>query len=166
MLNWVFFAHGGVGPMQGQSNHFFRYAPLKIPYGIKRYSEETRRLYSVLEDGLSAGDGWLVGGRYSVADINVYPWVRAHTWAGVDVDEFPRLAQWLKDIAARPAVEAGLKVPTSPRNLEGTEQTVYDEIKEWVGKADAEIEAAKESKEAQESNKNKGLNDDKKRKIQ
>lgn len=57
--------------MQGQANHFFRYAPEKIPYGINRYQEETQRLYTVLEDGLNAGTGeWLVGDKYSAADIN------------------------------------------------------------------------------------------------
>ena len=79
--------------MQGQSNHFFRYAPEKMyvsdlvlvlllivamcsPYGIKRYQDETRRLYSVLESRLQERD-YLAGegrGKFSIADINGFPW--------------------------------------------------------------------------------------------
>ncbi|KAL0949761.1 hypothetical protein HGRIS_009800 [Hohenbuehelia grisea] len=76
MLQWIFFAHGGVGPMQGQANHFGRFAPEKVPYAIKRYLDETKRLYGVLEIRLKDRD-WLAGpgkGKYSLADINVIPW--------------------------------------------------------------------------------------------
>ncbi|KAG8916854.1 glutathione S- transferase, nitrogen catabolite repression regulator, partial [Tulasnella sp. 408] len=76
-LQWTFFIHGGIGPMQGQSNHFFRYAPEKIPYAIKRYNDETRRLYSVLESRLSNGREYLAGagkGKFSFADVNGFPW--------------------------------------------------------------------------------------------
>ena len=43
--SWIAWAQGGLGPMQGQANHFFRYAPTKIEYGIKRYQDESARLY-------------------------------------------------------------------------------------------------------------------------
>lgn len=72
MLQWLFFQNAGVGPMQGQANHFYRYAPEKIPYAVERYQNETRRLYSVLEERLKGRD-YLVGkgvGRYSIADIS------------------------------------------------------------------------------------------------
>lgn len=72
-------SQGGVGPMQGQANHFFRYAPEKIEYGITRYQNETKRLYGVYEDHLTGKkDGqkkdWLVGGKYSLADMATQPW--------------------------------------------------------------------------------------------
>lgn len=134
VLNWVFFAHGGVGPMQGQSNHFFRYAPVKIPYGIKRYIEETERLYSVLESGLDSG--YLVGGKFSVADINVFPWVKSHIWAGVDVRKFPKLEKWLYNILDRPATQKGLQVPAPPRNLAGREDETFADVKKWIEQAE------------------------------
>ncbi|WVF73135.1 hypothetical protein IAT40_007954 [Kwoniella sp. CBS 6097] len=123
-LSWIFFAHGGVGPMQGQANHFYRYAPEKIPYGIKRYQEETARLYSVLEDQLKKPEskGWLVGGKFSVADINVFPWVRSYAWAGVDITPFPSVAKWLEAIESRPAVYKGLGVPTRGKKLSKEEE--------------------------------------------
>lgn len=144
-LSWIFWAMGGLGPMQGQANHFFRYAPIKIPYGIKRYTEETARLYSVIEDGLNAGkNGWLVGGKFSIVDINMYGWVRSHAWAGVDTAPFPKLAKWLKEIEARPATVKGLQVPTAPRAADPKEEEqAYKEVAEWVKKADAEIAATK-----------------------
>ncbi|KAI0728770.1 glutathione S-transferase-like protein [Fomitopsis betulina] len=114
-LQWIFFAHGGVGPMQGQSNHFNRYAPEDIPYAKKRYIDETKRLYGVLDIRLSQDRDWLAGpgrGTYSIADINVFPWVRIHAWAKVDnLDEWPNLKAWVERITARPAVQAGIAVP-------------------------------------------------------
>ncbi|KII90912.1 hypothetical protein PLICRDRAFT_63674, partial [Plicaturopsis crispa FD-325 SS-3] len=93
MLQWIFFAHGGVGPMQGQANHFRHSAPEKIPYGEKRYTDETKRLHGVLELRLAAVPReWLVGGKYSVTDINVFPWVRIHTYARIEtLDEWPNV---------------------------------------------------------------------------
>lgn len=79
MLQWLFFAHGGIGPMQGQANHFVKHAPEDIPYAKKRYLDETRRLYGVLEIRLSEDGGrdYLAGqgkGKYSLADIKAAPW--------------------------------------------------------------------------------------------
>ncbi|WRT70402.1 uncharacterized protein IL334_007400 [Kwoniella shivajii] len=124
ILSWIFFAHGGVGPMQGQANHFFRYAPEKIPYGIKRYQEETARLYSVLEDRLKDPEskGYLVGGKFTIADINVFPWVRSYAWAGVDITPFPNVKKWIDTIEARPAVYKGLGVPARGKKLTKEEE--------------------------------------------
>ncbi|KAK4684653.1 GSH-dependent disulfide-bond oxidoreductase, partial [Tremellales sp. Uapishka_1] len=111
-ISWIMFGQGGVGPMQGQANHFFRYAPEKIPYGIKRYQEETQRLYTVIEDGLNAGKGeYLVGDKFSIVDISLFGWVRAHEWAGIDIAPTPKVKAWLERIAARPAVAAGTQIP-------------------------------------------------------
>ncbi|KAG8627538.1 hypothetical protein KVT40_005021 [Elsinoe batatas] len=68
-ISWLTWMQSGVGPIQGQANHFYRYAPEKIPYAINRYQTETKRLYSVLEDRLAKEGDWLVGGKYSIADI-------------------------------------------------------------------------------------------------
>jgi glutathione S-transferase len=114
MTNWIFFIQGGLGPMQGQSNHFFRYAPEKIPYGINRYQEETKRLFSTYDHHLSTGREFLVGegkGKYSYADICTFPWVRIHDWSGVSIEPFPHLAAWMERIAAREGVKAGLDIP-------------------------------------------------------
>jgi glutathione S-transferase len=108
-MQWLMFQMGGIGPMMGQANVFFRYAPEKIPYAIERYQREVRRLLEVL-DGRLADNEYLAGG-YSLADIANFSWVRGHKWAGVEIDGLEHLARWLKLIDARPAVQRGLTVP-------------------------------------------------------
>lgn len=112
MNNWLFFMNAGVGPMQGQANHFTRYAPEKIQYGIERYQNETRRLYRVLDTHLKEGDKqYLVGDKCTIADIAHWGWVAVAAWAGVDIDEFPALKAWEERMLSRPAVEKGRHVP-------------------------------------------------------
>ena len=108
-LQWLMFQMGGIGPMQGQANVFFRYAPEKIDYAINRYQEETARLYRVLDTRLAESE--YLAGDYSIADIATWPWVRIHDWAGVSVDGMPHLQRWIDAIAARPAVQKGIAVP-------------------------------------------------------
>ncbi|THH02147.1 hypothetical protein EW026_g642 [Hermanssonia centrifuga] len=112
-LQWIFFAHGGVGPMQGQANHFNKFAPEKIPYAQKRYTDETKRLYGVLNIRLEERD-WLAGpgkGKYSIADINVLPWVRIHGFSGIEtLDEFPHVKAWVARAGERPGFQAGIVV--------------------------------------------------------
>ncbi|CAE6431923.1 unnamed protein product [Rhizoctonia solani] len=135
-LQWIFFTHGGIGPMQGQANHFYRYAPEKIPYGINRYINETKRLYSVLNDRLTDRE-YLVGpgkGRYGLADINAYPWVRSWSWAGVDsLEAFPNVEAWLKRISERPQVDSGLDVP-EPRSRKALTKEEEEEAAEGARK--------------------------------
>ncbi|KAG0652235.1 Glutathione S-transferase gedE [Hyphodiscus hymeniophilus] len=110
--NWLFFLNAGVGPMQGQANHFSRYAPEHIEYGVKRYTNETRRLYGVLDKQLQKStSGYLVGNKCTIADIAHWGWVTSAGWAGVDIDEFPALKAWDDRMLARPGVEKGRHVP-------------------------------------------------------
>jgi glutathione S-transferase len=118
VIQWLMFQMGGVGPMQGQANVFFRYFPEKIPAAISRYQNETKRLYGVL-DGQLAKHEWLAGD-YSLADIANWAWVRIHGWAGVEIDDLPNLRRWVDAIAARPAVQRGLAVP-QPVDFESAE---------------------------------------------
>ncbi len=111
VLQWLMFQMGGVGPMQGQANVFFRYFPKKLQGAIDRYQHETRRLYEVL-DGQLARHEYLAGD-YSIADIATFPWVKVHEWAGVSLDGLEHLQRWLAAIAQRPAVQRGLNVPAA-----------------------------------------------------
>lgn len=111
-LQWIFFSHGGLAPMEGQAGHFLRLAPEDIPYAIKRYQDETRRLYSVLEERLK-GREWLVGPHYSLADIKAFPWIRTALFS-VEIDvgkEYPNLHNWLRRILDRPKTYKGIGVP-------------------------------------------------------
>lgn len=109
VLQWLMFQMGGIGPMQGQANVFFRYFPEKLQGAIDRYQHETRRLYEVLDTRLQ--DVEFLAGEYSIADIATYPWVRGHEWSGVAVDGLSALQRWMATMEARPAVQRGLLVP-------------------------------------------------------
>lgn len=111
VMQWLMFQMGGLGPMQGQANVFYRYLPEKIQVGIERYQHETRRLYEVLDTRLAASE--YLAGDYSIADIATFPWVRLHEWAGVSIDGLDNLQRWLEVINQRPAVQRGLAVPRS-----------------------------------------------------
>ncbi|TCD62730.1 glutathione S- transferase, nitrogen catabolite repression regulator [Steccherinum ochraceum] len=113
-LQWLFFTHGGIGPMQGQANHFNLYAPEKIPYAINRYLNETKRLYGVLESRLT-GREWLLDTGYGIADIKGWSWVRFAPLVGLDLAEFPNVKAWIDRIEQRPAVQKGIQIPT-PRD--------------------------------------------------
>jgi GST-like protein len=110
VLQWLMFQMGGVGPMMGQANVFFRYAPEKIPYAIERYQRESRRLFEVLERQLQ-GNTYIAGEEYSIADIALHSWVAGHEWSGVRIDGLPALQRWLDLVGARPAVVKGRAVP-------------------------------------------------------
>jgi glutathione S-transferase/GST-like protein len=110
VIQWLMFQMGGIGPMMGQANVFFRYAPEKIPYAIDRYQRECRRLFEVLEGRLKDHD-YLANDEYSIADIANWSWVHTYKWSGVSIDGLPNLKRWLDAIRARPAVEKGRAVP-------------------------------------------------------
>lgn len=149
--NWLFFLNAGVGPMQGQANHFYRYAPEKVPYGINRYQNETRRLFRVLDTHLATStSGYLVGDRCTIADIAHWGWVTAAGWAGVDIEEFPALKAWEEKMLQRPGVEKGRHVPTPHtikevlKDKEATDRHAK-QASEWIQRVQKE-DAAKSSK--------------------
>ncbi|WP_265533027.1 glutathione S-transferase family protein [Pseudomonas saponiphila] len=109
VMQWLMFQMGGIGPMQGQANVFFRYFPEKLQGAIDRYQHETRRLYEVLDTRLQQVE--YLAGDYSIADIATFPWVRGHEWSGVSVEGLPALQRWMVALEARPAVQRGLQVP-------------------------------------------------------
>lgn len=109
VIQWLMFQMGGIGPMQGQANVFYRYFDEKIPAVIDRYQHETRRLYEVLDKRL-AGREYLCD-EYSIADMATWPWVTIHDWAGVSTDGLDHLNAWIKRIGERPAVCKGIAIP-------------------------------------------------------
>ncbi|MCL1074416.1 glutathione S-transferase family protein [Shewanella dokdonensis] len=110
VIQWLMFQMGGVGPMMGQANVFYRYFPKKIPEAIERYQNEGRRLFEVMDSQLATHQ-YLAGDVYSIADIATWPWVNIHEWSGISLTDLPHLQRWLAAIAARPAVQRGMQVP-------------------------------------------------------
>lgn len=111
MVSWLFFQNAGIGPMQGQYIHFLRFAPEKIEYAKNRYYNEVRRLYSVLNQRLKENGDWLVGDKYTIADIASFTWVNFAFWGDIDLSEFSQLKEWCDRINKREAVAKGLDVP-------------------------------------------------------
>ncbi len=109
-LQWLMFQMGGVGPMFGQTHHFLRAAKEPVPYGIERYTKETRRLYGVMDRHLGEAP-FLAAGEYTIADIATYPWVARFEWHKVDLAEFPNVKRWFDAISRRSAVARGMAVP-------------------------------------------------------
>ena len=107
VLQWLYWQMGGLGPMAGQNHHFNHYAPEVVPYGIKRYIEETARLYGVLNNQLAA-NRFVAGDDYSIADMAIYPWVTLHEHQKQDLSQFPHVARYLQTMAARDDVQRGM----------------------------------------------------------
>lgn len=111
---WLFWQVGGLGPMAGQTHHFRQYAPSMIPdqrqiaYGVRRYTNETNRLYGVMDKRL-ADRPYLAGNDYSIADMAAWPWILP-TLQGQNIDDFPHLKAWMERVGERPAVKAGRAV--------------------------------------------------------
>ena len=108
VIQWLMFQMGGVGPMFGQANYFFRLEE-KVPYAIERYHKEALRLYAVLEKAL--GQNEYLAGKYSIADVATYPWVWRHEIHHVKLEEFPHVKAWYDKISERPAVKRGMDIP-------------------------------------------------------
>ena len=109
VIQWLMFQMGGVGPMQGQANVFFRYFPEKIQAAIDRYQNETKRLYTVLDTQLEGKD--FICNELTIADFATFPWVNIHEWSGVEIGDLKNLTAWVKRCRERPGFKAGLDVP-------------------------------------------------------
>lgn len=108
VVEWLMFQMAGIGPMMGQAGHFRMAAPEKIPYAIERYTNESHRLFNVMEKRLA--EAQFLGGDYSIADIACFPWVRGIRREEGELDKRPNLKRWLEAIDGRPAVKRGLAV--------------------------------------------------------
>ena len=100
---------GSVGPMLGQAHHFLQFNRGKSEYAEKRYGDEAKRIYGVLNKRL--GEAEYLAGDYSIADIATWPWIARYEWQGVDFANYPDLKRWYLRVAARPAVQRGYHVP-------------------------------------------------------
>lgn len=113
-LQWLMFQMGGLGPMLGQTHHFRIYAPQQIEYAVNRYTNETKRLYGVMDKQLGKS-AYLAGNDYTIADIAAFPWTRSWQNQGVELADYPNVKRWHEAIAARPAVQRGVEVLASAR---------------------------------------------------
>ncbi|KAI9883516.1 MAG: threalose-6-phosphate phosphatase [Watsoniomyces obsoletus] len=143
MVSWLAFQHGGIGPMQGQANHFANYAPEKIPYAISRYLTETKRLFGVVEKQLElqaqksnpvSGGPWLVGDRCTIADLASFSWIYWVDRLDIDLTKFPRVSEWRERITARPTIQRGLAVPEphDKKEMAANQEENLKKAREWI----------------------------------
>ena len=109
-IEWLMWQMGGIGPMFGQVHHFIKYNKGKSEYAEERYSKEAKRLYSVMDKRLNKNQ-YISGKEYSIADISIWPWTARFDWQEIDLNDFPNVARWYKEMIDRPAVQKGWLVP-------------------------------------------------------
>ncbi len=134
VMQWLMFQMGGIGPMMGQANVFYRYFPEKLQSAIDRYQNESRRLFEVLDVALADSE-WLAE-EFSIADIANWCWVRTYRWSGVSRDGLENLDRWLNQIKERPACRRGIDVP-EPRPVE---ELKGDDEKKFVDRAQSMLQ--------------------------
>lgn len=128
VIQWLMFQMGGIGPMMGQANVFYRYHPEKIQPAIDRYQNESRRLFEVLDRRL-AENTWLADD-YSIADIANWCWVRRYEWSGISIDGLTHLQRWIQAMAERPACARGVNIPPESKIVSDNERA--KEISKFV----------------------------------
>ncbi len=127
---WLFWQMAGLGPMAGQTHHFRGYAPAfikdqrQVAYGAIRYTNETHRLYGVLNKRLEGRD--YVAGEYSIADMASWPWTIPWKLQGIQLDEFPHLKAWYARLEARPAVKKAMAAAEQVRSGPGLQAPTAD----------------------------------------
>jgi len=131
VIQWLMFQMGGIGPMMGQANVFFRYFPEKIQPAIDRYQHECRRLFEVLDRRLGESE-WLADD-FSIADIANWCWVRTYKWSGVDSSGLENLKRWRDALRERPACQRGVEVPVALPNM-GQDDEAAEKFAENAGK--------------------------------
>ncbi len=109
VMQWLMWQMGGFGPMLGQAHHFITFNQGVSDYAEKRYGDEAKRLYSVLETRLDGRD--FVAGEYSIADMAIFPWAARFGWQNIDLHQYPHVLAWYKRVAERDAVQKGYGVP-------------------------------------------------------
>jgi GST-like protein len=128
VLQWLFWQVGGLGPMAGQNHHFLQYAPERLAYAVERYSNETNRLYGVLDRRL-ADRTFVAGDSYTIADMASYPWIVPYEAQGQDLADFLHLRRWFEAIRGRPATERAYALGPTVNQRSGT---VDDEAKRYL----------------------------------
>jgi len=115
VMEWLMWQMGNVGPMFGQVHHFVKKNKGKSTYAEGRFLGETQRLYGVLNKRL--GEVEFVAGKYSIADISIWPWVARFDWQTINLNDYPNVKRWYVGIAGRPAVKRGYNIPENIQEI-------------------------------------------------
>lgn len=121
VMQWLMFQMASVGPMLGQAHFFIKYGPDHFPLdklevGHHRYRNESNRIYNVLDKRLRDNE-FIAAGAYTIADMAIFPWLRAPQFQGVDIEDYPHVKRWRTMISERPAVKKALTVLSDNNRL-------------------------------------------------
>ena len=113
VMQWLMWQMSAVGPIFGQAHHFLYYNPGRSTYSEERFKNEVKKIYGILDNRLKdleyiSGPG---KGEYSIADIALWPWISRFQRHGIDLNDYPRVYRWYKEIYQRPAVQKGYQIP-------------------------------------------------------
>ena len=109
VLQWLMWQMGGLGPMLGQVHQFVHYNKGISAYAEERFTKEAIRLYGVLDAQLQ--DNEFIAGDYSIADMACWPWISRYEWQEMDLNRYPHVQRWYKQLLAKEAVQKGYHVP-------------------------------------------------------
>lgn len=109
-LQWLMWQMGGFGPMLGQAHYFLHFNKGVSEHAGNRFKVETARLYDVLDEQLEDKE-YVAGDEVSIADFAIFPWAARYEWHTIDLSEYENVLDWYRKMAARPGVQAGVKVP-------------------------------------------------------
>lgn len=108
-IEWLMWQVGGFGPILGQAHHFLRFNQGVSEYAEKRFGDEVKRLYGVLDRRLEGRE--FIVDEYSIADMACWPWASRYEWQNIDLADFPNVRAWYQRLLARDAVQRGYQVP-------------------------------------------------------
>ena len=110
-MEWLMFQMGGFGPIPGQVHHFIALEDEhERRYGLKRFMDETRRLYSVMNRRLVDNE-FFAGNEISIADFAIVGWAWRHPRHKVELADYAHVQRWYQTMMARPGVARGFAVP-------------------------------------------------------
>ncbi|MCI4665436.1 MAG: glutathione S-transferase N-terminal domain-containing protein [Neomegalonema sp.] len=110
-VQWVMWQMSALGPVLGQTHHFYFYNKGKAPYAEERFRTAARGLYGVLDKRLEARD--YIVDAYGVADMICFPWIARWPRQGIELTDYPNVLAWYRQLAERPAVQRGYAIPVS-----------------------------------------------------
>ncbi|APW36947.1 glutathione S-transferase [Rhodoferax koreense] len=110
VLQWLMWQVGGFGPMPGQVHHFVALADESDrAYGLARFSQETQRLYGVLDRRLAQSE-FVAGPELTIADFAILGWAWRHERHRIDLADYPHVGRWYHGLFERPGVRRGFDV--------------------------------------------------------
>ncbi len=109
VLQWLMWQMGGYGPMLGQAHHFLHYNPGRSDYAERRYHDEAKRLAGVLDAHLGGSE--YIATELSIADFAIWPWTARFGYQHIDLNDYPNVLRWYRELAKRPAFVRGYAQP-------------------------------------------------------